>query len=119
MKRLRVTFVVDLDDVFDELPEPGDEDTDLTVCECLLEMLTSRALIYLDPDEDPVELSPVGWSVEAGGYGDMQIGTLRTDLPQAPSNARSSAPAASRRNGPPIAVEMVDGARPEGAGHDG
>lgn len=80
-KRLRVTFVVDLDDTYGELPEPKDcdDDTATVICEYLMEMLEPRCLIYgvntVEPGE-PVELRPVGWSVEAGGYGDMQIGTL-------------------------------------------
>jgi hypothetical protein len=86
VKRLRVTFVIDLDDEYGDLPEPKDcdDDTATLVCEGLLEMLASRALLYLgDPEQDvvEVELVPVGWSVEAGGYGDLKIGTMREVTP--------------------------------------
>lgn len=76
-KRLRVTFVVDFEDIDGGLPPSSemDDDTATLVCEHLLEAI-GPAHLWLGGDE-PVILEPVGWCVYTDDYGDLRIGTLQ------------------------------------------
>lgn len=70
--RFRVTFTVEYD-VRGDLPPAGDEEFDMFLVASMLNESPGGVHIHW-ADDEPVELEPVGWGVDAGVYGDLSTG---------------------------------------------